>query len=95
MLPDELKTRLRQGLICFPLTDFDDSGRFDRTSFSARLEWLLDYGPSVVATGAAGEFFSLDPAEYAAVTAATVRCRRLIRSRLRRRQDRRRRAVAA
>lgn len=31
----------------------------------------------------------------AAVTAAAVRCRRLIRSRLRRRKDRRRRAVAA
>lgn len=69
----EIAASLRGGVMCFPLTDFDASGRFDRRSFVERLEWQLSFGPSAVfAAGAAGEFFSLTFPEYEAVVAATV-----------------------
>ena len=73
--PEELKTVLRSGLMCFPLTDFAGDGSFDATTFSDRLDWLLGYGPNaVVATGGAGEFFSLTLPEFSAVVAAAVAC---------------------
>jgi 5-dehydro-4-deoxyglucarate dehydratase len=71
--PDVLAQHLRTGLMCFPLTDFDADGRFDRPSFAARLGWQLGYSPrAVFAAGGAGEFFSLSFAEYSAVVEATV-----------------------
>ncbi len=71
--PEELRTVLREGLMCFPVTDFAADGRFAAAPFAARLEWLLDYGPNVVvATGGAGEFFSLSAAEVAEVTTTTA-----------------------
>ena len=55
MSPEELKTVLREGLMCFPVTDFGPDGRFAPEPFATRLEWLLGHGPNVVvATGGAG-----------------------------------------
>lgn len=68
MSPNELKKALSSGLLSFPLTDFDSELRFDPKGYAARLEWLMPYGASVLfAAGGTGEFFSLEPQEYAAV----------------------------
>lgn len=73
MSPGELKAVLGEGVMCFPVTDFDDGGRFAPKPFNERLEWLLTYGPNVVvATGGAGEFFSLTMPEASDVVAAAV-----------------------
>lgn len=77
MSPNELKTALTSGLLSFPLTDFDADLRFDPRGYAGRLEWLMPYGASVLfAAGGTGEFFSLEPQEYATVIkTATDTCR--------------------
>lgn len=66
--PNELKRTLSSGLLSFPLTDFDSQLDFDPRGYAARLEWLMPYGASVLfAAGGTGEFFSLEPVEYADV----------------------------
>ncbi|TFY99871.1 5-dehydro-4-deoxyglucarate dehydratase [Ramlibacter rhizophilus] len=75
MTPADLKQALSHGLLSFPLTDFDSELRFDPKGYANRLEWLMPYGATVLfAAGGTGEFFSLEPQEYAAVikTAAEV-----------------------
>jgi 5-dehydro-4-deoxyglucarate dehydratase len=68
MSPNELKKTLSSGLLSFPLTDFDSSLRFDPRGYAGRLEWLMPYGATVLfAAGGTGEFFSLEPSEYAQV----------------------------
>jgi 5-dehydro-4-deoxyglucarate dehydratase len=68
MSPNELKKALSSGLLSFPLTDFDQQLRFEPKGYAARLEWLMPYGATVLfAAGGTGEFFSLEPTEYAAV----------------------------
>ncbi len=77
MTPSELKTALSSGLLSFPLTDFDADLRFDPRGYAARLEWLMPYGASVLfAAGGTGEFFSLEPTEYAdVIRTAAETCR--------------------
>ena len=66
MSPQELQHALSSGLLSFPLTDFDAQMRFEPKGYAARLEWLMPYGASVLfAAGGTGEFFSLEPGEYA------------------------------
>ena len=73
MTPQELKTVLQAGLLSFPLTDFDEALRFAPASYAARLEWLQPYGASVLfAAGGTGEFFSLEPGEFADVIRVAV-----------------------
>jgi 5-dehydro-4-deoxyglucarate dehydratase len=68
MSPHELKKALSSGLLSFPLTDFDSELRFDPRGYTGRLEWLMPYGATVLfAAGGTGEFFSLEPTEYAQV----------------------------
>jgi 5-dehydro-4-deoxyglucarate dehydratase len=68
MSPNELKKALSSGLLSFPLTDFDSQLRFEPKGYADRLEWLMPYGATVLfAAGGTGEFFSLEPTEYAAV----------------------------
>ena len=68
MSPNELKKALSTGLLSFPLTDFDQELRFNPKGYAERLEWLQPYGASVLfAAGGTGEFFSLEPGEYAQV----------------------------
>src|SRR3954454_2922044 len=68
MPPYELKMALSAGLLSFPLTDFDRELRFNPKGYAVRLEWLMPYGATVLfAAGGTGEFFSLEPQEYAAV----------------------------
>lgn len=74
--PAELKSRLRNGLLSFPLTDFDEADRFDAASFRARLDWLSSF-PSAgqFIAGGAGEFFSLTEVEFAAAIRIAVEAR--------------------
>jgi len=68
MSPNELKKALSTGLLSFPLTDFDSQLRFEPKGYANRLEWLMPYGATVLfAAGGTGEFFSLEPQEYAGV----------------------------
>jgi 5-dehydro-4-deoxyglucarate dehydratase len=68
MTPNELNSALGAGLLSFPLTDFDAQLDFDPRGYARRLEWLMPYGASVLlAAGGTGEFFSLEPREYADV----------------------------
>ena len=68
MNPQELKHALSSGLLSFPLTDFDANLQFDAKGYAKRLEWLMPYGATVLfAAGGTGEFFSLEPQEYAQV----------------------------
>ncbi|MBA2961449.1 MULTISPECIES: 5-dehydro-4-deoxyglucarate dehydratase [Ramlibacter] len=68
MSPNELKQALSSGLLSFPLTDFDADLRFEPRGYTSRLEWLMPYGATVLfAAGGTGEFFSLEPTEFAQV----------------------------
>jgi 5-dehydro-4-deoxyglucarate dehydratase len=77
MNPAELKQALSSGLLSFPLTDFDADLQFDARGYRDRLEWLMPYGATVLfAAGGTGEFFSLEPAEYAdVIKTASETCR--------------------
>jgi 5-dehydro-4-deoxyglucarate dehydratase len=71
--PQELKQIVSQGLLSFPVTDFDDQGDFRAQSYAERLEWLAPYGASALfAAGGTGEFFSLTPSEYSNVVRTAV-----------------------
>jgi 5-dehydro-4-deoxyglucarate dehydratase len=73
MNPQELKTIISQGLLSFPLTDFDVDGNFNPKSYAARLEWLAPYGASALfAAGGTGEFFSLTADEYPLIIQTAV-----------------------
>lgn len=73
MDPQELKQILSEGLLSFPLTDFDGKGEFHAPGYAARLEWLAPYGArALFAAGGTGEFFSLDGAEYRGIIQTAV-----------------------
>ena len=42
--PQELKQIVSDGLLSFPVTDFDAHGDFDARGYAARLEWLSPFG---------------------------------------------------
>ncbi len=71
--PQDLKAIISQGLLSFPVTDFDRNGDFDPRGYAQRLEWLAPYGASALfAAGGTGEFFSLAPQEYSEVIRTAV-----------------------
>jgi 5-dehydro-4-deoxyglucarate dehydratase len=73
MTPQELKRVLQSGLLSFPLTDFDSNLDFNPKPYAERLEWLMPYGASALfAAGGTGEFFSLEPGEYADVIRTAI-----------------------
>ena len=76
MTPQELKQIVSEGLLSFPVTDFDAQGNFNAGGYAKRLEWLAPYGASALfAAGGTGEFFSLEPEEYSEVIrTATQTC---------------------
>ncbi|GAA0233814.1 5-dehydro-4-deoxyglucarate dehydratase [Castellaniella daejeonensis] len=70
----ELKEILRDGLLSFPVTDFDAGGNFDPKGYQARLEWLMPYGArALFAAGGTGEYFSLTLDEFSRVVDTAVR----------------------
>ncbi|MGE8674140.1 MAG: dihydrodipicolinate synthase family protein, partial [Achromobacter kerstersii] len=71
--PQELKEIVSEGLLSFPVTDFDQNGDFNAKTYAARLEWLAPYGATALfAAGGTGEFFSLAPQEYSDVIRTAV-----------------------
>ena len=71
--PQELKHIVSEGLLSFPVTDFDQNGDFNARNYAQRLEWLAPYGATALfAAGGTGEFFSLAPEEYADVIRTAV-----------------------
>ena len=73
MTPQELKSIMSQGLLSFPLTDFDANGDFNQKGYIERLEWLAPYGASALfAAGGTGEFFSLTGDEYPGIIKTAV-----------------------
>ncbi|GGX29195.1 putative 5-dehydro-4-deoxyglucarate dehydratase [Pigmentiphaga litoralis] len=72
--PQELKSIVSEGLLSFPITDFDSNGDFRESTYIERLEWLAPYGATALfAAGGTGEFFSLAPDEYSKVIDAAVK----------------------
>ena len=73
MNPQELKSIMSQGLLSFPVTDFDANGDFNAKGYVKRLEWLAPYGASALfAAGGTGEFFSLTGQEYPEIIKTAV-----------------------
>jgi 5-dehydro-4-deoxyglucarate dehydratase len=73
MNPQDLKSIMSQGLLSFPVTDFDANGDFNAKGYAARLEWLAPYGASALfAAGGTGEFFSLTGDEYPSIIKTAV-----------------------
>jgi 5-dehydro-4-deoxyglucarate dehydratase len=71
--PLELKQIISEGLLSFPVTDFDEQGNFRPKTYIERLEWLAPYGATALfAAGGTGEYFSLAPAEYSEVIRTAV-----------------------
>ena len=69
----ELKEILRDGLLSFPVTDFDANGDFDAKGYQARLEWLMPYGArALFAAGGTGEYFSLTLDDFSQVVRTAV-----------------------
>jgi 5-dehydro-4-deoxyglucarate dehydratase len=75
--PQDLKATIGNGLLSFPLTDFDKELRFAPKPYAERLEWLMPYGATALfAAGGTGEFFSLEPQEFSEVIKIAVQtCR--------------------
>ncbi|MFM0207034.1 5-dehydro-4-deoxyglucarate dehydratase [Paraburkholderia sediminicola] len=75
--PQELKAIVSEGLLSFPVTDFDEQGDFRADTYAERLEWLAPYGATALfAAGGTGEFFSLTKSDYAnVIRTATETCR--------------------
>ncbi|HWT37565.1 MAG TPA: 5-dehydro-4-deoxyglucarate dehydratase [Paraburkholderia sp.] len=75
--PQELKQIVSEGLLSFPVTDFDANGDFRPDTYAQRLEWLAPYGATALfVAGGTGEFFSLTHNEYSnVVRTATEVCK--------------------
>ena len=71
MTPNDIKAKLGSGLLSFPVTAFDDEGRFAEEAYREHVEWLAGYkAPVLFAAGGTGEFFSLSPKEIPAIVKA-------------------------
>ncbi|AIO22548.1 MULTISPECIES: 5-dehydro-4-deoxyglucarate dehydratase [Burkholderia] len=75
--PQELKQIVSDGLLSFPVTDFDQQGNFRADTYASRLDWLAPYGATALfVAGGTGEFFSLTRDDYTAVVrTATEVCK--------------------
>lgn len=64
---------LGDGLLSFPITDFDEEGAFDRESYRQRLAWFISHDISAVfVAGGTGEFFNLTLDEYREIVSLAV-----------------------
>jgi len=61
----KIKSSLEDGLLSFPITDFNDKGEFNPVTYTDRIEWFVGHNvSSVFVAGGTGEFFSLSSGEY-------------------------------
>jgi len=64
----DLKERIRNGLLSFPVTPFGADGGFAAEPFRKHLEWLSEYPVAgLIVAGGTGEMFSLTPDEIVEV----------------------------
>ena len=70
---EQIRTALGDGLLSFPVTDFDANGQFNADTYRDRLEWFVEHGvSSVFVAGGTGEFFSLDMEDYEQIVKVAV-----------------------
>lgn len=70
---ETLKASVTDGLLSFPVTDFDANGKFDAESYRRRLQWLKQYEVSALfVAGGTGEFFNLTLDEYREIVKVAV-----------------------
>lgn len=61
----KIRSALSDGLLSFPITDFDKNGKFQADTYKQRIEWFVEHDvSSVFVAGGTGEFFSLGLEEY-------------------------------
>lgn len=61
----QIRSSLQDGLLSFPITDFDDNGKFKPDTYAGRINWFVGHKvSSVFVAGGTGEFFSLSSDEY-------------------------------
>lgn len=64
---------ISDGLLSFPVTDFDKQGNFDRDGYRQRLEWFASHEISAIfVAGGTGEFFNLTLDEYREIVTLAV-----------------------
>ena len=70
----KIKSSLEDGLLSFPVTDFDAQGNFKPDTFAERVEWFVSHDvSSVFVAGGTGEFFSLTADEYKQIINISVK----------------------
>lgn len=70
----KIKSSLENGLLSFPITDFDATGNFKADTFTERVEWFVSHDvSSVFVAGGTGEFFSLTADEYRQIIDISVK----------------------
>lgn len=70
---ENIKNALGNGLLSFPVTDFDEHGNFNSVGFTDRVHWFMEYEISAVfVAGGTGEFFSLSAEEYRQIVAISA-----------------------
>ncbi|SDM03762.1 5-dehydro-4-deoxyglucarate dehydratase [Modicisalibacter muralis] len=70
---NDVSKAIGDGLLSFPVTDFDAQGEFDRDSYRKRLEWFVEHEVSAVfVAGGTGEFFNLTLDEYREIVTLAV-----------------------
>lgn len=71
---ERIENALKDGLLSFPITDFDKSGNFNAATFADRLEWFVSHEVSAIfVAGGTGEFFSLSRDEYKQIVNVTAK----------------------
>ncbi|MGO2096414.1 MAG: dihydrodipicolinate synthase family protein, partial [Candidatus Microbacterium stercoravium] len=75
--PAELAAHLKDGLLSFPATAFDDELEFDEEAYREHVAWQASYDVGgLFAAGGTGEGFSLTVEENARVVRAAVEAAR-------------------
>ncbi|WP_177223457.1 dihydrodipicolinate synthase family protein, partial [Modicisalibacter xianhensis] len=70
---DDVRKAVGDGLLSFPITDFDANGNFDPDSYRQRLEWFISHDISAVfVAGGTGEFFNLTLDEFRDIVSLAV-----------------------
>jgi 5-dehydro-4-deoxyglucarate dehydratase len=70
----KIKSSLEDGLLSFPITDFDAQGNFKADTYAERIEWFVSHDvSSVFVAGGTGEFFSLSANEYEQIINISVK----------------------
>jgi 5-dehydro-4-deoxyglucarate dehydratase len=70
----QIKASLEDGLLSFPITDFNEAGELNTVTYAERLEWFVKHDvSSVFVAGGTGEFFSLSKTEYSQIVDIAVK----------------------